>query len=33
MIFPSFTLGKFEIHFLQVKILLLFENLKYLSLF
>ena len=25
MIFPSSTLGKFEIHFLQVKILLLFE--------
>jgi len=33
MIFPSFTLGKVEIHFLQVKILLLFENPKYLSLF
>jgi len=33
MIFPSFTLGKVEIHFLQVKILLLFGNPKYLSLF
>ena len=33
MIFPSFTLVKVEVHFLQVKILLLFENPKYLSLF
>lgn len=29
MIFPYFTLGKVKIHFLQVKILLLFGDVKY----